>query len=238
MDQTYTKARFWKCALQVNPYSYLVYRGQVQSQTEEEYNHQLLQVCQEENIKILGIADHGNVDGVDAIRTVMAPHGIIVFPGFEIATTEKVHFGCLFSEQTTKDQLNRYLGALGLTDPENGVWTSNLGGNDLLDKIKELKGFCYAAHSTDASGILKQKLVHVWKNERLIAAQIPGNLDDLKTEQNNGYRLILANKTPDYKRETPVAILNAKDVETPAGSRPYSKDIGYGSERKKKQFVK
>jgi predicted ATPase len=215
MNQSFTKAGFWKCALQVNPYSYLSYRGQTQPLAEEDYNRQLLEVCKEEDIKILGLADHGNVDGIDAIRKVMTPNGIIVFPGFEIATTEKVHFVCLFPEETTKDQLNRYLGKLGLTDPENGVWPSDLGGNDLLSKIDELDGFCYAAHSTDASGILKQKLVHVWKNEKLKAAQIPGTLDDLKTEESNGYRLILKNKTPDYKREMPVAILNAKDVENP-----------------------
>lgn len=215
MNQSFTKARFWKCALQVNPYSYLAYRGQAQSLTEADYNRQLLEVCKKEDIKILGLADHGNVDGIDAIREVMTPNGIIIFPGFEIATTEKVHFVCLFPEKTTKVQLNRYLGKLGLTDPENGVWPSDLGGNDLLSKIDELGGFCYAAHSTDASGILKQKLVHVWKNEKLKAVQIAGTLDDLKTEQGNGFRLILKNKTFDYKREVPVAILNAKDVEKP-----------------------
>ena len=122
MSETYTKAQFWKCALQVNPASYLAYRGQEQNLTEEEYNQQLLQACKDENIKVLGIADHGNVDGIDAIRSVMNPEGILVFPGFEIATTEKAHFVCLFSENTSKDQLNRYLGALGLTNPADGVW--------------------------------------------------------------------------------------------------------------------
>ena len=215
MNNAYTKAQFWKCALQVNPHSYLRYRGQSQPLTENEYNQQLLRFCQKENMKILGIADHGNVDGIEAIRAVMASNGIIVFPGFEIATTEKVHFVCLFSENTTQDQLHRYLGALGLTDPKNGVWPSDLGANDLLSRINGLGGFCYAAHCTDDSGILKQKLVHVWQNDLLKAAQIPGTLEDLRTEKGNGYRLILENKTPEYKRETPIAVINAKDVEKP-----------------------
>ena len=42
MSETYTKAQFWKCALQVNPASYLAYRGQEQNLTEEEYNQQQL----------------------------------------------------------------------------------------------------------------------------------------------------------------------------------------------------
>ncbi len=215
MSETYTKAQFWKCALQVNPASYLAFRGQEQSLTEDEYNQQLLQACKDENIKVLGIADHGNVDGIDAIRSVMNPEGILVFPGFEIATTEKAHFVCLFSESTSKDQLNRYLGALGLTNPADGVWPSDLGGNDLLSIVDELGGFCYAAHCTDTSGVLTQKLVHVWKNELLKAAQIPAVIDDLKTDSHNGYRQILLNKNTDYQRETPIAVINAKDVEKP-----------------------
>lgn len=215
MSEQYTKASFWKCALQVNPYSYIKYRGQEQELSEDDYNQQLLKVCKEEGIKVLGIADHGNVDGIDAIRGVMEPEGILVFPGFEIATTEKVHFVCLFSEETGKDQLNRYLGGLGLTDPSNGVWPSDLGGNELLTKVEELEGFCYAAHCTDDNGVLRQKLVHVWQNERLKAAQVPGTLDDLKTDEGNGNRLILLNKNAEYRRETPVAVINAKDVEKP-----------------------
>ncbi|MCK5231286.1 MAG: ATPase, partial [Desulfobulbaceae bacterium] len=215
MNAKYTKARFWKCALQVNSHSYIKYRGTDHDMTEEQYNKELLKICQEEHIKVLGIADHGNVDGVDTIRTLMGEHSILVFPGFEIATTEKTHFVCLFSENTSKDQLNRYLGALGLTNFSDGVWPSNFGANDLISKIDELKGFVCAAHCTDDSGILKQKLVHVWLNPLLKAAQIPDTLDDLKNQEANGYRQILLNKTREYKREQPVAIINAKDVEKP-----------------------
>ena len=215
MSETYTKAQFWKCALQVNPSSYLAYRGKEQSLTEDEYNQQVLQACKEENIKVLGIANHGNVDGIEAIRSVMATEEILVFPGFEIATTEKAHFVCLFSDKTKKDQLNRYLGALGLTNPDDGVWPSDLGGNDLISKVDELGGFCYAAHCTDDSGVLKKKLVHIWRNEKLKAAQIPSTIDDLKTTDSHGYRQILLNKNTNYQRKTPVAVINAKDVEKP-----------------------
>ncbi len=113
MSEQYTKAIFWKCALQVNPASYIAYRGNDHEMTEEQYNQALLQIAKENDIKVIGVADHGNVDGIDAIRTIMNANDIIVFPGFEIASTEKAHFVCLFSEDTSKDKLNRYLGALG-----------------------------------------------------------------------------------------------------------------------------
>lgn len=120
----------------------------------------MLNIAIENDIKVIGLADHGNVDAVDAIRTLFTEHEIIVFPGFEIPTTEKAHFVCLFPEDTSTVQLNRYLGALGLTDPGNGVWPSSLGGHALLEKVHELGGFAYAAHCTDDNGVLYRKLVH------------------------------------------------------------------------------
>jgi len=215
MSEQFTKARFWKCALQVNPAGYIAYRGETHGLSEEQYNAELVRVAKENGIKVIGLADHGNVDGVEAIRTLMNENGIVVFPGFEVASTEKVHFVCLFPENTSKDQLNRYLGALGLTNPDDGIWPSNLGGNDLLTKVDALGGFTYAAHCTDDNGILRQKITHVWQNPLLKAVQIPSTLDDLKKNGNNGFRQILLKKIPEYKRETPIAIINAKDVEKP-----------------------
>lgn len=211
----YCRARFWKCALQVNPAGYIAYRGTDHGLSAEEYNRRLLDVALENDIKVIGLADHGNVDGVNAIRDLLNPQGIIVFPGFEICSTEKVHFVCLFAEDTTEQQLQRYLGALGLTNPADGVWPSNLTGNDLLAKIEELGGFVYAAHCTDDSGLLRQKLLHVWKNPLLKACQIPGTLDELKNDEGNAYRLILQNKNAEYYREPAIAIINAKDVAVP-----------------------
>jgi len=215
MSEKYTKAQFWKCALQVNPYNYIRYRGADHDMTEEQYNSKLLNICLEEDIQVLGIADHGNVDGVNAIRKLMSQHDIIVFPGFEIASSEKVHFVCLFAEDTSTVALNRYLGNLELLDPEDGVRPSKLSAEQLLQKVDDLGGVLYAAHCTEQSGVLKQRLNHVWRNPLLKAAQIPGTLDELKGIEDDFYRKVLLNRNPDYKRERPVAILNAKDVEKP-----------------------
>jgi ABC-type lipoprotein export system ATPase subunit len=213
--EIFTKAQFWKCALQVNPAEYIQYRGAEHEMSEDEYNRALLDVALENDIKVIGIADHGNVDAVDSIRSLMNEHGVLVFPGFEIASTEKAHFVCLFPEETTTIQLNRFLGELGLSDPSNGVRPSRYGGQEILRRVEDLNGFAFAAHCTDANGVLRQNLVHVWQDPLLKAAQIPGLLEDLKNDQNYGYRQILLNKDPNYRREVPVAIINAKDVARP-----------------------
>lgn len=210
----YTSARFWRCALQVNPVGYnSAYRGGEHGMSEAAYNQALLAKCQELDIKVVGLADHGSVDSVDTLRNVLAPQGIVVFPGFEIASTEKIHMVCLFPEDTSKDQLNRYLGKLDLTNPEEKVWPSRLGCIQLAETIKELGGYWYAAHATLASGILSQKLVHTWQRSDLVkAVQIPGSIDDLPPE----YKSIVLNKDPNWKRERPIAVINARDVAKPS----------------------
>ena len=147
---------------------------------------------------------------------ILVDAGIVVFPGFEVATTEKVHWVCLFPEDTSEQQLERYLGSLRLTDPEDGVRPSKYGGEDLLRVVcDELGGFVYAAHIIDDKGVLRQKCNHLWKDSSLRAGQIKGTIDDLPPE----YKPIALNKNPDYQRDHPVALINAKDVAKPEDLR-------------------
>jgi len=215
---SYTVARFWRCALQVNPSGYQSkYRGTSHGLDEASYNQQLLDQCKANNIKVIGIADHGSVDAVDGLRRFLESHDIVVFPGFEIASSEKVHMVCLFPEDTTKDQLNRYLGCLDLTDVKHTVWPSRKTCLDLAKTIFDCGGFWYAPHMTGSNGLLRLNqdgggLVHIWRNEALVkAGQIPGPLTDLPQH----YKDIVRNKNPDYRREHRIALLNAKDVARP-----------------------
>jgi len=64
---------------------------------------------------VVGIADHGSVDGVEKVTAALAEQGIVVFPGFEIASIEKVHMVCLYPQGTSIGSLNQNLGAMGLS---------------------------------------------------------------------------------------------------------------------------
>ncbi len=216
MSGQYTFARFWRCALQVNPVSYSnAYRGNEHGMSETEYNQALVEQCKALDIKVIGLADHGSVDSVDKLRNTLTPHGIVVFPGFEIASNDKTHFVCLFSEETTSQQLERYLGKLDLLDPADGVCPSGLSSDHLIDRVEELGGFVYAAHCTQDSGLLKNRQNHVWQKQNLRAAQIPGSIEDLKGVEDDFYRKVILNKNDNYRRERPMAIINAKDVARP-----------------------
>lgn len=128
----FTVARYWRCALQVNPSGYLAkYQGGQHGLDEMTYNNQLIEQCEAIGIKVIGIANHASVDAVDTLRSLAEKHGLVVFPGFEIASSEKIHMVCLFPEGTTTDHLNRYLGSLDLTDVKDTVRPSRKSSSNL-----------------------------------------------------------------------------------------------------------
>lgn len=214
-QQNYKKARFFKCALQVNPVGYIQYRGQQQSLSEAEYNQQLLNAALEAGIEVIGLADHGSVDAIDALRNLFNQNGIVVFPGFEIASSEKIHFVCLFDESKTCQELERILGGLELLDPEDGILPTNLTASQLIEKVNKIGGFIYAAHCTNDDGLLKRRMNHIWQHKDLLAAQIPGSVEDLRGVENDFYRKVFLNKDPNYYRERDMAAINAADVAKP-----------------------
>jgi len=213
-SHTYTKARFFKCALQVNPAGYIQYRGQEQALSEDEYNQQLLGAALEASIEVIGLADHGSVNGFEKIKSLFNQNDIVVFPGFEVASSEKIHFVCLFDESSSSDQLKMHLGALDVdtTQPQAPVQKS---AADIVNYVNDKGGFIFAAHSTNDDGVLKRRMNHVWQHKGLLAAQIPGSIEDLKGVDDDFYRKVFLNKNADYRREREMAAINASDVASP-----------------------
>lgn len=204
-------AKFYKCALQVNPFNYIQYRGSEHLISEQEYNEVIYQNCFEAGISVIGLADHGNVQNSKSLRQYLSERNLTVFPGFEIATSEKIHIVCLFDEKTPEEKLERYLGSLELTDTEDGVSPSILSFTQIAKKIEELGGFWYAAHITQDNGVLKQQQQHIWQSDYLAAAQIPAK----RGETEDRYKNILRNKDPNYQKNIPFALINAKDISKP-----------------------
>lgn len=204
-------ASYYKCALQVNPYSYAKYRGE-DTENEEEYNNQILIKCRKNGIKIVGLADHGSVDSTESLRKILQENDIVVFPGFEIASAEKIHMVCLFSPEKNVSELNRILGSLGLPIDGKETDPSSKSCIEIAKIVREMGGFWYAAHITSDNGILKiGQMQQVWKNPLLLAAQIPASKDEIDPKYSN----IIRNKDPEYRREQMLALINAKDIEKP-----------------------
>ena len=105
-------ARFYRCALQVNPFAYLQrHSKQSDFRSEDEYNQAIVDACQKNDIEVIAVTDHYRVK--DSYRLLQAARaaGIHAFGGFEAVTKDGVHFLCLF-DQEKEDNLDRYLGRL------------------------------------------------------------------------------------------------------------------------------
>ena len=91
------KAKYYKCALQVNSFSYAKYRGNI-PQDELEYNRQILERCQANDISVVGLADHGSVDSSASLRTCLQNAGIMVFRALKYQALKKFIWS-VFSRQ-------------------------------------------------------------------------------------------------------------------------------------------
>ncbi|MDP2362447.1 MAG: AAA family ATPase, partial [Ignavibacteria bacterium] len=211
-------AQFFRCALQVNPFSYAKYRG-LASIDELAYNKGILNNCLKENIQVVGLADHGDINESERLRRFLEQNDIIVFPGIELCSSEKVHMVCLFPSEYTVDKLNQILGALqgGAVKDDEKTYPSKKTVISIAKLVEEHGGVFYAAHITHDSGLLKLYrdgggLKHIWREEKyILAGQIPESIEQLEEK----FKQIILNKNPDYKRINLISVLNAKDIDKP-----------------------
>ena len=66
----YQGARYYKCALQVNPYSYNQYRGE-ETLEESSYNQNILQQCLDNHIEVVGLANHADIRDSENLRILL-----------------------------------------------------------------------------------------------------------------------------------------------------------------------
>ena len=215
-------AQFYKCAFQVNPHSYAQkYRGKPAGLDEAGYARALIDKVVALDIDVLAVTDHNSVSGVDAIRAVARGRDILLFPGFELTTTEGIHVLCLFDPDMSTRNLDRLLGEYGVRDTSLSSDPCDKPFSALLETARHRGGITIAAHATSDGGLFKtlkgKARIKLWKDENLHAIQIPGSVDDLPQD----VREIVKNRNPDYAREhapepdLAMAIVNAKDVASP-----------------------
>lgn len=215
-------ARFYKCALQINPHHYSkTYRGKPAQGNAETHARQVVDKAAALGVAVLAVTDHNHVSGVAHIREAAKGRDIHVLPGFELSTSEGVHVLCIYPPDTDEDRLGRYLGEFGIRDTDQSTQPSNKTFTDILRCVREQGGVTIAAHVTNNGGLFRvlsgQARIHAWKDDNLLAVQIPGPVDDLPQD----VRSIVENKNADYRRPhvtgngLAVAVVNAGDVAAP-----------------------
>lgn len=208
-------ARFYRCALQVNPFAYLIrHCKQTSFRAEAEYNEAIVAACQEAGIEIIGVTDHYRVDESKGLVRAARAAGLFAFSGFEAVAKDGVHFLCLF-DPDKDDFLERFIGECGLHDTKAASPTGSLDSIELLAQAKRWGAMCVAAHVAAEGGLLKklngQPRVNAWKSPDLLACALAGPISDAP----ENIRSILENKDAEHKRNRPVAVINASDVNSP-----------------------
>ena len=210
-------ARFYRCALQVNPYAYVQRHIQNTAfDSEEAYNAALIHSCNENDIEVIAITDHQRCNTGQSLAEAARDAGIIVFPGAEVETKEGIHMLLLFEPDTHWERCSGVLGDCGIHDQTNPPKSIKYDIHELLREAKRWDCVCIAAHVAGEKGLLKvldnQARATAWKSEHFLACSLPGPAGDAP----ENIRPILLNQIADYRRNRPVAIINAKDVSSPA----------------------
>jgi len=210
-------ARFYRCALQVNPFEYLMRHNKPTAYSNEaDYNAAIIEACRRIGIEAIGITDHYRVRSAQSLIEAAQAAGIIVFPGFEAVSKDGVHLLCLFDPSKDIHSLERILGDCGIHGDET---VSPAGKYDVIEFLKESHecwgSICIAAHVAGEGGLLHrlsgQPRVNAWTWPQLLACALPGPVNDAP----DGVRPIIQNINPDYRRDRPVAVINAQDVSSP-----------------------
>jgi len=208
-------ARFYRCALQVNPFAYLVTHNKTTAFTsEDDYNKAIIETCLEIGIEVIAVTDHYSVKHSASLVRAARNAGLDAFSGFEAVTKDGVHFLCLFDPD--KDEvLERFIGECGIHETDQPSPTGSKDSIELLECAKTWGAVCIAAHVASEGGLLKklsgQSRVNVWTNPDLLACALPGPVSDAP----DGIRPILENKDAQHRRDRIPAILNASDVNDP-----------------------
>jgi len=208
-------ARFYRCALQVNPFAYLSrHNKQTALRTEAEYNTAIIAACLETDIEVIGVTDHYRADESAGLVQAARAAGIFAFGGFEAVTKYGVHFLCLF-DPDKDSMLERFIGDCGVHDTQTASPTGGLDSTELLGRAKTWGAICIAAHVASEGGLLKklsgQPRVNAWRSPDLLACALAGPVSDAP----DNIRPILENKDAEHKRNRLVAVINASDVNGP-----------------------
>ena len=126
-------ARYFRCALQVNPFEYVQRHSKGNTfANEDAYNNALLDALQDEGIEVIAITDHYRVKSSMRLCDAAKKRGISVFGGFEAVTKDGVHVLCLFDPTHNICKIDRFIGDCGIHDDDDPSPTGTKDIDELL----------------------------------------------------------------------------------------------------------
>ncbi|HOI74478.1 MAG TPA: hypothetical protein PLO63_10055 [Syntrophales bacterium] len=210
-------ARFFRCALQVNPFEYVVrHSKETLYKDEASYNVAIIQACIDEGIEVIAVTDHYRIKSSEKLIEAARKEGLYAFPGFEAVTKEGVHFLCLLDLSVPFDVVQAKIADCGIHDEKESSPLGKYDSSELLSECRKWGGaICIAAHVASDGGLLRVlkgiPRVTAWRDDNLLACSLPGSVMDSPDD----LRQIIQNKDVAHKRNRPMAIINCQDVNNP-----------------------
>jgi hypothetical protein len=213
--------RLHRCALHVNPYSWLQRHHHATKFTDEEsYNTALVDALKSRDVDIVAITDHYQVKTSERLREACEEGGIAVLPGFEAASREGVHFLVLFDRCTSSASIDRIIGRCSVFNDDVPSPTGGLGAEEILEESAGWRALVIAAHIASSNGLFRTlngtARAQIWRHRNLLACSLPGRPDDVQPELRPFLPQVLRNQNVAYQRDHPIALINSQDVGDPS----------------------
>ncbi len=209
-------ARFFRCALQVNPYAYLKRHSRPTAfANEADYNAALVSALVASGIEVICVTDHYRIKDSLGLCAAARAQSLHVFHGFEAVSKDGVHFLCIFDDTVRPEILERIIGECGVRDESSPSPNGSLDSLALLARARDWNAVIIAAHASSPGGLLStlsgQARIQVWTDEHLLACSLPGPAEDAPRD----HRDIVLNVDAAHRRPKPIAVLNAQDLDDP-----------------------
>jgi hypothetical protein len=164
---------------------------------------QLLSVAQQKKLDIIAITDHNSTLNCKVVREMAPDFGLVVLNGCEVNSREEVHALCLFEDDHTRDEFQKfiesylphipnkpkYFGYQPVVDRKNQIleqvpWYLGNGLSVSLEEIAdfthELNGLFIPAHIDRPINSLFSQLGFLPKELKIDAMQISKQADENK----------------------------------------------------------
>ncbi len=139
---------------------------------------EFLEQAMSAGIDVIGITDHHSFSWIDSLRQanqeILEGTGknLIIFPGIEIHTSDSVHVLCLFDPDIENEDLDWFMGKLGLPSQNIGDHTYqteySLEREDLFNWVSKKNGIIIFAHVKNRTkGLLEACRSHAIKDKIL-----------------------------------------------------------------------
>ncbi|MCP4428721.1 MAG: PHP domain-containing protein, partial [Chloroflexi bacterium] len=155
---------------------------------------QIVQAALEKGLDGIAITDHNTAVSIQAIQTAAQGTRLVIFPGVEISMSEGFHVVALFDPAATQQQVENFLGAIGILAEDYGrsqaICTQSV--YTVISKIRERGGLAILAHIDGPKGAF-----YTMTGERDSKVTVPASCRKLFNEANYHAVEVMNGRLPD-----------------------------------------